>query len=80
MDWSPIIKELGGGVGAVALAAMGFLTWKSLNWWRESQNARIEDAQRHADAMREITRETVSAMEGTTAAVHALTREVNGNG
>lgn len=80
MDWSAIIAELGGGIGAVALAAMGFLTWRSLEWWRASVNARIEDAQKHAEAMRDTTREVVAAINQTTAAVQALTREVGRNG
>lgn len=80
MDWSEIIKQLGGGPTAVGLAALGFLAWRALNWWKESQEARIADGQRNAEAARELTRETVDAMNATTSAVRELTREVNRNG
>lgn len=51
MDWTAIIQELGGGIGAVALVGLGYLYWSERQENRRLNNARIEDSKSVHDVL-----------------------------
>jgi len=77
MDWNGLIEQLGGGLGAaiiVGLAAcVAWLARKLI----EQMGARVEDAQRHGEAMRQITETTTSAMRDMEQAVREQGRDMD---
>lgn len=63
MDWNQLIDQMGGGLSAVVIAAMGFAVWRLAKLLLESYQERITREQEHA-------RELMQTIE----AVRALTR------
>lgn len=80
MDWGAIITELGGGLSAVTIAGLAFAYWRERAEHNTTRQQLIDTIQRHGDAMVQITRENVTAIQGATGAVEALTKEVMRNG
>lgn len=63
MDWNQLIEQLGGGLSAVVIAALGFAVWRLAKLLMESYQARITREQEHArelmqtiDTVRTLTR------------------------
>ncbi|MFG6637184.1 hypothetical protein ACGYJ8_14590 [Sulfitobacter sp. 1A12126] len=73
MDWSEFLQALGGGPLAVGLLALGFVTWRVLNWNRE-------DAKEHNATIVKMQREVTEAMHASTEATRALAEEVRRRG
>lgn len=73
MDWSEVIRALGGGPAAVGIVGLGYFAWRVLNWWRE-------DTKEHNAAIRDMQREVTEAMHASTEATRALTEEVRRRG
>jgi hypothetical protein len=63
MDWNQVIEQMGGGLSAVTIAALGFAVWRLAKLLLESYDARITREQEHA-------RELMSTIE----TVRSLTR------
>ena len=63
MDWNQLIDQMGGGLSAVVIAAMGFAVWRLAKLLLESYQERITREQENA-------RELMQTIE----AVRALTR------
>lgn len=61
MDWLAIIEQLGGGLSAVVIAALGFAVWRLAKALFQSYEQRISREREHAqELMRTI--ETVRAL------------------
>ena len=56
MDWTQIITELGGGLSAVVIAALGFVCWKLWQWGAAAQTSRIDDQKEHTGQIIESIR------------------------
>ncbi|TMV79968.1 hypothetical protein FGG78_25640 [Thioclava sp. BHET1] len=67
---------LGGGPSAVMICGLGFCTWRVFGYWRDSQDARIADAQKHAEDIIAIQKDTVEAINAITQSVKDQTREI----
>ncbi len=61
MDWNQLIDQMGGGLSAVVIAAMGFTIWRITKALFESYDARIRREQEHARELMQ-TIETVRSL------------------
>lgn len=67
MDWGAIIGELGGGLSAAVIAALGWWGWQNQRRANELQDARVADHKEHSAQMLENTRTldtAIRVMEG----------------
>lgn len=51
MDWNQLIDQMGGGLSAVVIAAMGFAVWRLSKALMESYQARITREREHSDQL-----------------------------
>lgn len=61
MDWNQLIDQMGGGLSAVIIAAMGFAIWRLGNMLTQSYQDRIAREQEHARELMQ-TIETVRSL------------------
>lgn len=61
MDWNQVIEQMGGGLSAVVIAAMGFSVWRLSKALLASYDARITREQEHARELMQ-TIETVRSL------------------
>lgn len=61
MDWNQVIEQMGGGLSAVVIAAMGFAIWRLSKALLDSYAARIEREKEHARELMQ-TIETVRTL------------------
>lgn len=61
MDWNQVIEQMGGGLSAVVIAAMGFAVWRLSKALVASYDARITREQEHARELMQ-TIETVRSL------------------
>ena len=68
-DLTEVIRQLGGGPGAVMIVAVSLFAWHVLNWWRE-------DTKEHNAQLREVSKEATEGLHASAAAIRSLTEEV----
>lgn len=61
MDWNQLIDQMGGGLSAVVIAALGFAVWRLGKALFDAQQARIEREREHARELMQ-TIETVRTL------------------
>jgi hypothetical protein len=64
MDWPAIIAEIGGGLPAVVIVALGWLYWNSQRRVNEIQDARLNDVREHGRELREVSDNATAAING----------------
>ena len=67
MDWSELVRELGGGFQAVVTVGVAWLAWNERKRANDAMDARLNDVREHGRELREVS-------DNATAALNALAR------